>query len=398
MDFTISPEQKAFKEAMWAFAQKEITPLVAEAEAQEKFPVHLFHRMGDLGYLCISCPEQYGGPGASKVMECDYAEELSFVNLGIAMSLHLQAYASYYLLHFGSEALRQSYVVPAVQGRKILGYAATEANAGSDRTRMETVARKEGRGFRLNGTKLYITNCTFADALLVEAFTRKELGLQGLSLFLIDRETPGFSISRRLSKVGVRSSESAELVFDDCFIPAENMVGDEGRSQDVRRYVLAPSLALQAALAVGVARAAFEASLEYSKIRCQFNRPIGHFQGVSFKLADMALSLEGARWFAYRTAWLADQKQDCYQQGLMAKLFASEMAVRITDEALQIHGVYGYMSESPIQRYLRDARMLTISKGPSNIYRLLIARNLGIEAPDYYPSSAGRSSHAKKPF
>lgn len=384
MSFEISPEQNAFKKAINAYAKKEIAPLMEEAEEKERFPKHLFKKMGDLGYLCINCPGEFGGPGATKMMECDYIEELSFINLGMALSFAVQAYSSYYILYFGTDAHRQRYLVPAIKGEKILAYAGTEPNAGSDRTRAETVATRHGKGFRINGTKIFTTNSTFADALLVEAYTDKSKGLDGLTLFLMESEAEGFGHSR-LSKVGVRSSEMAELVFDDCFVPEENRVGEEGKSQEVRRKVLAPSLALEAAHAMGVARAAFEASLEYSKMRVQFNRPIGHFQGVSFKLADMALALDAARLLTYRVAWLADQKKECYNEGLMAKLFASEMALRTTEDALMIHGAHGYMMESSIQRYFRDARMLTISKGPSNIFRILISRNLGLIADDHYP-------------
>jgi alkylation response protein AidB-like acyl-CoA dehydrogenase len=389
MDFEISYEQKAFKKTIRAFAKKEIAPLVDEAEENQKFPVELFPKMASLGYLSINCPEKYGGAGASKMMECDYNEELAFVNLGIARGLAIQAYASYYLLHSGSEMQKEKYLVPAVQGQKLLNYAATEANAGSDRTRIESVATRTEKGFRINGHKMYSTNATIADAFLIEAFTDRSKGLQGLTLFLVDRNTKGVSVSKKYNKLGVRSCEMAEVILEDCVVPEENQVGREGRSQEVRRNVLSPSLAVEAAHAVGLARAAFEASLEYSKIRVQFNRPIGHFQGVSFKLADMAVSIDAARIFAYRVAWMADQKKDCYHEGLIAKLFASEMARRVTEEALQIHGAYGYMMESPIQRYLRDAQMLTIAKGPSNIYRILISRNLGIVADDHYLVTKG---------
>jgi alkylation response protein AidB-like acyl-CoA dehydrogenase len=387
MDFEISSEQKSFCETIRRFAKKEIEPLVDDSEENEEFPIQIFELMGKHGYLCICIPEEYGGAGANKMMECDYIEELSYTNIGIALSLCVQAYSSYYLLHAATEAQKQKYLLPAVKGKKILGYAATEPNAGSDRTLMSTNAVKKGNKYLINGTKMYITNAGFADALLVEAFTDKSAGFKGMSLFIVDKGTPGFSVSKKMSKLGARSSENYELIFEDCLVPEENMVGAPGRSQELRQSVLAPSLALESAHAIGVARAAYEASLEYSKIRVQFNRPIGHFQGISFKIADMALALDAARLLAYRVAWLADHKMDCYQEGLMSKLFASEMAVRITDEALQIHGAYGYMMESPIQRYLRDARMFPISKGPSNIYRILIARGLGLIADDHYPAS-----------
>ena len=387
MDFEISPEQKAFQQAFQSFARKEIAPLVDEAEEKEKFPIPLIKKMGELGYLCISCPEQYGGPGATKMMEYDYIEELSAISMGIALTICVQNYSSYYLLHFGTEDQRQRYMVPAIRGEKILAYAATEADAGCDRLRMRTFAKKEDGKFILNGTKLYTTSAGFADAILVEAFTDKSKGIQGMSLFAVEKGAKGFSASKKLRKLGARSSENYELAFEDCIVPEKNMVGQPGKSQDLRRKVLAPSLALESAHAIGIARAAYEASLEYSKIRVQFNRPIGQFQGVSFKIADMAVSIDAARLLAYRVAWLADQKQDCYHEGLISKLYASGMALRVTEEALQIHGAFGYMMECPVQRYHRDARMLPISKGPSNIYRILISRNLGLVADDHYPAS-----------
>jgi len=384
MDFDFKPEHEMFRKSVRDFSKKEIAPLIEEAERKEEFPRELFPKMGALGYLCIPCPEKYGGPGGDKITECIFTEEVAFVSLGIAIgTLVHSAFAGSLILNYGTEQQRERYLPPAVRGEEIWAFAATEPDAGSDRSMIQTTIRKEGDHFVLNGAKIFITNSRIADYIIVEGYTDKTKGIQGLSLFILEKGTPGFTVSK-LSKVGIRPSEVAELSFQDCILPQGHRLGEEGMGLEKVKKVRTASWILVGARAIGVSRAAFEAALEHAKNRVQFKRPIGLFQANSFKLAEMALDIDAARLLTYRAAWLHDQGRDCYREASMAKLFTTEMAVRITGQAVQIHGAHGYMMDSPVQRYFRDARMLTISEGSSEIQHILIARELGLKADDFY--------------
>lgn len=384
MDFDLKPEHEMFRKAVREFAKREVAPLVEEAEVKEEFPKELLPRMGQLGYLCITCPEKYGGSGADKITECIFTEEVAYVSLGIAIAtLVHSAFAGGLILNYGTEKQRERYLPPAIKGKEIWAFAATEADAGSDRSRIQTTIRQEGDHFVLNGSKIFITNSRIADYIIVEGYTDKSKGIKGLSLFILEKGTPGLTVSK-LSKVGIRPSEVAELSFQDCILPLENQLGEEGEGLEKVRKIRTASWILVGARAIGVARAAFEAALEHAKNRVQFNRPIGLFQANSFKLAEMALDLDAARLLTYRAAWLHDQGRDCFKEASMTKLFTAEMAVRITGQAVQMHGAHGYMMESPVQRYFRDAKMLTISEGSSEIQHILIARELGLKADDFH--------------
>lgn len=388
MDFELNSEHESFRKTFQKFIQREISPLVERAEEKEEFPVELFKKMGSQGYLCITCPEKYGGAALDKMTECIYTEEIARVNLGICISLIVHsAFSTNMILEYGNEEQRQRYLPDAIRGDKIWAFAGSESEAGWDRTRIQTTATKDGSNYILNGTKLFITNATFSDNTIVEAYTDKKKGLRGLSLFIVPKGTPGFTVAKKMKKAGVRSSEIAEIVLNNCRLPAENLLGEEGGAHKkiMGGRIRVGSWILVGARAIGVARTAFEASLEHAKNRVQFNRPIGHFQANSFKLARMALDLEAARLLLYKAAWLLDNGKECYNEAAMAKLFATEMAVRITGEAVQIHGAHGYMMESPIQRYFRDAKMLTITEASSEILHILIGRELSLKGDDWYP-------------
>ena len=387
MDFELSSEHKTFQKTFQKYVQREIAPLVEEAEEREEFPVELFKKMGSAGYLCLMLPEEYGGAGADILTNSIYIEEIAKVDLGICISIVVHStIPPNMILNYGTKEQRQKYLPEAIRGEKIWAFACTESESGSDRTRIQTTAKKEGGYYILNGTKLFITNSRICDYVLVEAYTDKKKGVKGLSNFIVPKGTPGFSVSRKLRKVGIRPSEFAELVFQDCRIPAENLLAGEGTGYEKVRITRAGSWILVASRAIGLAGAAFEASLEHAKNREQFNRPIGHFQANSFNLARMALDLETARLLTYKAAWLLDQKKEFYQEAAMAKLFATEVAVRITGEALQMYGAHGYTMESPIQRYFRDAKMLTIAQQTSEIMHIIIARGLSLVADDWYPA------------
>lgn len=380
MDFDLSEEQRIFQKAIRDFAEKEIAPLVEEAEEEERFPLKLFPQMGRLGYLGIRYPEAHGGSGADKVSECIWAEELFRICRGIATSLFAHCHLGTFPLSvFGTDGQKAQFLRPAVKGEKIAAFALTEPNAGSDVQGIESRAKKMGKSYLLKGSKMFVTNGTIADFVLVAAYTDRSKGFEGISLFLVEKGTRGSSVSRKLKKEGSRSSETAELVFEDCLIPEEHLIGGrEGAFRDILKTLVEGRVVI-AAGATGVARAAFEAALKYAKERVAFGRPIGHFQAIGFKLADMVTCIEIARTMIYRVAWMIDQKRACTSEASMAKLFATEMAEKVTNEAMQVFGGYSQMREFPVGRYWRDARQLKIGEGTSEVQRRIICRQLGLK-------------------
>lgn len=384
INFELPPEYDLFRKSVKAFAAKEVAPLIDEAEEKQEFPKQLLEKMGQQRMLCLTIPEEYGGPGGDIHAQCIFTEELGYVSLGIAIGTMVHAaYAATLLLECGTQEQKRRYLPKACQGTEVWAFAATEADAGSDRSRIHTTVTDQGDHLRLNGSKCFITNSTIADYLIVEAYSDKSKGMAGLSLYIVPRTTEGLSV-RKLSKAGIRCSEIAEIFFDNCKLSKDSQLGVTGEAfQKVRRARIASWL-LVGARAIGVARAAFDATLAHAKNRVQFGRPIGHFQAVSFKLAQMSLEIDAARLLMLRAAALYHGDRECFTEASMLKLFSSEMAVRITNEALQIHGAHGYMMDSPIQRHFRDARMLTFSEGTSEIQHINLARALGLHADDYY--------------
>lgn len=379
MDFELGEEHKIFQKAIRDFAEKEVAPLVEDAEKEEKFPVQLFPKMGQLGYLCISIPEKYGGPGADKITECIYIEELNRVSSGISSGIMAHSsLGTAPIYHFGTEEQRQKYLVAAVKGEKIAAFALTEPNAGSDAGSIVCKAKRVEGGYVLDGTKTFITNGTICDYAIVAAYTDPSIRWKGISLFIVDRGTPGFSVSRKLQKMGNRASETAELLFENCFVPEENLLGGKEGGFNQIVSTLKGGRIVYGARCVGVAQAAYEASLKYSKERVQFGRPIADYQAIKFKLTKMSMEIEAARLLTYKAAWLFDQGRECMKEASMVKLFGSEMAQRVTAEAMQIHGGYGYMMEHPVQRYYRDARLFTVTEGTSEIQNLIIGKEIGI--------------------
>jgi alkylation response protein AidB-like acyl-CoA dehydrogenase len=380
MDFDLSEEQRIFQRAIRDFAEKEISPRVEKAEEEESFPLDLFPRMGRLGYLGIRYPESHGGSGADKITECIWAEELFRICRGIATSLFAHSHLGIFpIFGFGTEEQKSRFLRSAIQGEKIAAFALTEPNAGSDVQALESRATRIGRGYLLRGSKMFVTNGTFADYVLAAAYTDRSRGFEGISLFIVEKGTQGFHVSRKLKKEGSRSSETAELSFEDCPVPEGNLLGGrEGAFRDILK-TLVEGRVIIAAGATGVARAAFEAALQYAQERVAFGRPIGQFQAIGFKLADMATWIEMARTMNYRVAWMIDQRRACISEASMAKLFATEMAEKVTNEAMQIFGGYSQMREFPVGRYWRDARQLKIGEGTSEIQRRIICHHLGLK-------------------
>lgn len=381
MDFDLNEDQKVFRNAFRKFAEVEISPLVEEAEEEEKFPIQLFPKMGKLGYLCPRYSENYGGAGIDKLTEVILREEMSRISQGISSSWSAHSYLGTFTIYtWGTEEQKQKYIVPAIKGEKIAAFALTEPNAGSDVKSIETTARRDGDGYIINGTKMFITNGTICDFVTVIAFTDKERGYKGISIFVVDKGTPGFIVSRKLKKEGVRSSETAELVFQDCRIPQKNLVGNEGSFTKVMETLNEGRIGV-AGNCLGIALAAYEAALRYSKERIQFGQPIGKFQAIAFKLAEMATEIDAARFLVYRAAWMLDQKRNPMKEASMAKLYASEVAERVTREALHIHGGYGQMREFSVGRFHRDALVYVIGEGTSEIQKQIISKQIWGEMP-----------------
>ena len=379
IDLSFTEEQEAFREALRKFAQKEISNIADEFEEKEQYPRHIFKRMGDLGYLGARFPVEFGGGGGDTFSSVIMSEELAYVSPGIYLGIYVHLYlACSAILFFGSNEQKSRYLVPGIQGDLISAWAFAEPGAGSDPGSMRTRARRVGNEFVINGTKMFITNGTFADFVVVTAVTEPSLGMKGISLFIVERDTAGFSVSKKLKKMGMKSSEAAELIFEECLVPSSNILGEENTGFVAAMGTLTEGRIVAAAFAVGMAKAAHDAALSYAKTRCQFGQPIGKFQGIQWMLADMATEIEAARLLTYQAAWLASRNAPHVKEASMAKLFATETASRICAQAVQIHGGYGFMDEYRVSRLYRDCKLLEIGEGTSQIHRNTIARTLGL--------------------
>jgi alkylation response protein AidB-like acyl-CoA dehydrogenase len=378
-DFYLSDDQRQLQLSLREFVAKEIAPIAAECDAAEHFPIELFRKLGDLGYLGLGFPEASGGSGGSNLDYAILCEELAFGSAGIALGVYVHmALACSALEGFASDAVKQQWLAPALRGEKIGAWAFAEAGAGSDAGSVATRAVENGDEYVLNGSKLFITNGPIADFLVVVASTNPEQRLKGLSLFLVERDRPGFKVAGSMSKLGVRASEMGELVFEDCRVPKENLIGRENRGfLDALRTLTLGRIA-SAAFATGLARAAFEATVVHAGERVQFGQPIGSFQAVRFGIVDMAVQIEAARLLCHRAAIAADRGLPHSREASIAKLFATEACTRIVERALHYNGAAGFMSESPIQRFYRDCKVFELGEGSSELQRDMIARELGL--------------------
>ena len=378
-DFYLSEEQRELQRALREFVTKEIAPLAAECDANEHYPLELFPKLGALGYLGLGFPEESGGSGGSNLDYALLCEELAYGSGGIAIGLYVHmALACAELEAFGSKELKKNWLPPALRGERICAWAFAEAGAGSDAGSITTRAVADGDSYVINGSKLYITNGPIADFLVLVASTAPERRVKGLSLFLVECERPGLRVGAALSKLGVRASEMAELVFEDCRVPAGNLIGRENGGFLDALATLTLGRIASAAFAIGVARAAYEATLAYAGTRVQFGQPIGYFQAVRFGIADMAVQLDAARLLCHRAAMAADRGLPHSREASMAKLYATEACTRIVERALHYHGAAGFMSESPIQRYYRDCKVFELGEGSSELQRNMIAHELGL--------------------
>lgn len=378
MDFAFDEIQTLFQKAARDFAEREVAPLVEEAEAHEEIPLQLFAKLGELGYLCPGYPEEYGGGGMGKIGECILYEELGKVSSGICSAIMVQGgLATKMIAAHGTEEQKQKYLAAACRGTKIAAYGLTEPNAGSDAANIQTKATKKDGAYIINGSKIYITNGQVCDFVTIAAVTDKSKGSKGISTIVVDADTPGFT-RNKMRKLGNHSSPTSELYFDDCRVPAENLVGEEGQGFKYMLESLTGARISHSARSIGLAQAALEKTVAYAKERVQFGQPIGKNQGVSFRLARLAAEIEAARWLLCRVAWLFDQGQDCRKEAAMTKLYSAEVAVQMAEAAMRIHAGAGYLAESVVQRYYRDAILYPITEGTSEIQQVIIARELGL--------------------
>jgi butyryl-CoA dehydrogenase len=380
MDFELTEEHRMFQKFIRDFTEKEIAPLVDEAEEKNIFPQQLFKQMGEMGFLCPRYPEELGGGGADKITEIIMAEELNRINAGIAASLMVQGGLSTQPIYrYGSQEQKERILMPAIKGEKIGAFALTEPDSGSDAASIKTRAVKEGDEYVINGTKIFITNGPICDYAVVAAYTDPTRRGEGISLIIVEKGSPGFTVSRKLDKVGNRSIETGELVFEDCRVPAKNLIGgQEGGGFKMLADTLTSGRITYGGRCTGTAQAAYDLTVQYAKERIQFGKPIIKFQNTRFKLAEMAMNIDIMRSYTYRVAWMYDQGKKVQKEASMVKLFTAETLQKILADSMQIHGGYGYMMEYPIQRYWRDGRLFTITEGTSEIQRLVIARELDL--------------------
>lgn len=377
MDFELTEEQRAVRTLVRKFAQEQVAPLAAHTDETGEFPSQLFQQMAGLGLLGLPVPEEYGGAGADTISYVVAVEELAAAcgSTALTYAAHTSL-ACMPLLWFGNEAQKQQYLTHLAQGKGLGAFALTEPQSGSDAAGLRTTARQEGASWVLNGQKMWITSGSIADVVIVAAVTDPERGAHGISNFIVRRDTPGFSPGKAEPKMGLKGSVTSQLFFDNCRVPAENLLGTVNAGFVQFMQTLDGGRISIAACALGLAQAAYAAALAYAKNRRAFGQAIAEFQAIQIKLADMATELEAARLLTYRAAHLKDQGQAYGKAAAMAKLFASEAAERICYQAIQIHGGYGYSREYPVERYYRDARLMTIGEGTSEILRTVIARRV----------------------
>ena len=377
MDFTLSEDQQLLKKTVREFAESELAPHSREWDEKQEFPREVFGKLAEMGLMGVVWPVEYGGAGMSTLDYAIVMEELSRVDAGVALSVAAHnSLCSGHIFLAGSEEQKKKFLTPLARGEKIGCWGLTENSAGSDAGGTKTTAVRDGGGWVLNGSKTFITNGRIADTAVVMAVTDKNRGKKGISAFVVERGTKGFRPGKKEDKLGVRASDTSELVFEDCRIPSDHLLGQEGHGfLDALRILDRGRIGI-ASFSVGIAQASLEASTKYAQGRRQFGQPIGEFQGVQFKIADMATHVEAARLLTWRAAALRDSGCAHTVESSMAKLYASEIAVQAALEAIQIHGGYGYIKEYPVERYLRDAKLGTIGEGTSEVQRLVIAREL----------------------
>ncbi|HLA81401.1 MAG TPA: acyl-CoA dehydrogenase [Thermoleophilia bacterium] len=379
MDFRLTEDQQMIRDSVRDFAQNEIAPRAAEIDRTGEFPVDIFKQMAELGLMGLPIAEEYGGAGADYTSYCLALEEITRAcgSTGLGYEAHISLGCMPIYL-FGSEEQKKLYLPMLCSGESLGSFGLTEPEAGSDAGGTKTTAMLENGEWVINGSKIFITNASYAKFVTITALTDKGKGTRGISDIIVPTGTPGFTIRAGFEKLGLHGSNTTELFFDDVRVPEENLVGVRGEGFKQFLAVLDGGRIAIGAMGVGIAQACLDASLKYAKERVQFGQPIGKFQAIQFKLADMAMNVELARLMYLKAAWLKDNGRPYSQEANYAKLFGSEISTKAALEAIQIHGGYGYINEFPVERYLRDAKLLEIGEGTSEVMRLLIARGLGL--------------------
>jgi alkylation response protein AidB-like acyl-CoA dehydrogenase len=377
MNFTLTPEQEDIRKMVREFAAKSIAPTAAERDEKELFPREIFDQMGELGLLGLPYPEEYGGAGSDYVSYAIAVEEISKVcaSTGIGLSVHVSLCAGPIFL-YGNEEQKQKFLRPLAEGKKLGAFGLTEPNAGTDAANGSSTAVKDGDNYILNGTKVFNTNGGEAEIYVVFAATDKALGPKGMSAFIVEKGTPGFSFGKKEIKMGIRSSVQRELIFENCRIPAGNLLGKEGEGFKIAMSTLDSGRIGVAAQATGIAQGALDEAIKYAKQRVQFGKPIASFQAVNFMLADMATKVEAARLLTYQAAFKRANGMPYAKEAAMAKMFASDAAMEVTTNAVQVFGGYGFSREYPVERMMRDAKITQIYEGTNQAQRMVIAGNI----------------------
>jgi alkylation response protein AidB-like acyl-CoA dehydrogenase len=377
MDFRPTEEQEILRRTVREFAEAEIGPHVMEWDEAQHFPMDLLPKLADLGLMGIQFPEEFGGSAMSAVDYCICIEELARVCPAIALSVAAHnGLCTAHIAMFGNDAQKETYLPRLVKGELLGAWGLTEANAGSDAAGMRTTATKQGQCWVLNGSKTFITHGKIGGVMVVMAVTDRAKGHRGISAFVLEHGTSGMSAGKKENKLGMRASDTSEVLFQDCRLPADALLGEEGQGFINTLQVLDAGRIGIAALSVGLAQGAYEAAKKYAKERRQFGQPIAAFQAIQWKLADNATRIEAARLLTYRAAYLKDRGIRMTKESSMAKLFASEIAVKAADDCVQIHGGYGFVKDYPAEKFFRDVKLTTIGEGTSEIQRLVIARQL----------------------
>ena len=377
MNFGLTREQELLRQMVKEFAVNEVKPIAAEIDETDRFPMENVKKMGELGMMGIPFPKELGGSGGDVLSYIIAVEELSKVcaTTGVILSAHTSLCASL-LYENGTPAQKEKYLVPLAKGEKIGAFGLTEPGAGTDAAGQQTTAILEGDNYILNGSKIFITNGGVADTFIVFAMTDKSQGTRGISAFIVEKNFPGFSIGKKEDKLGIRASSTTELIFENCVIPKENLVGKEGKGFGIAMKTLDGGRIGIAAQALGIAEGALDEAIKYMKERKQFGRPIAAFQGLQWMVAEMSTKIEAARFLVYKAAWLKENKQPYSIDAARAKLYAAEVAMDVTTKAVQLFGGYGYTKEYPVERMMRDAKITEIYEGTSEVQKMVISGSL----------------------
>ncbi|WP_321309869.1 acyl-CoA dehydrogenase [Marinifilum fragile] len=377
MDFSLTKEQVLFQQMIKDFAEREVKPLAAEVDEQERFPIETVEKMAKIGIMGIPIPKQYGGAGGNNVMYSMAVEELSAVcaTTGVIVSAHTSLCAAP-IMENGTEEQKQKYLPKLASGEWIGAFGLTEPNAGTDAAGQQTTAVEDGDNYIINGSKIFITNAEYAHVYVIFAMTDKSKGTRGISAFIIEKGTPGFSIGKKEKKMGIRGSATCELIFENVVLPKENLLGKLNKGFGIAMKTLDGGRIGIAAQALGIAQGAINETVRYVKERKQFGRPISGFQNTQFQLADMNTKTEASRMLVRKAANKKDQKVPYSVDAAMCKLYAAETAMEVTNKAVQLHGGYGYTREYPVERMMRDAKITEIYEGTSEVQRMVISANM----------------------